>query len=685
MFETFLIVFIPIYVLLITQLDRIYPKNLFNFLIYYAWALSFCNFLFVMISLYSQILNVNYIIKFLGNIYNLFSINSNLIILYKSSILENFLIFKNINFGIWFSSSWLHIDWIFTFDLYELIMLIIVTLISSMVQLYSINYMIFDNYKKFVSYITFFTFFMILLVSAGNFLILFVGWEGVGLCSYLLINFWNTRINANLAAMKALIINRVADMALTVGIIIIAIISCTLNFEQVFPLVTFFLDETFIVLSYELNMLSLISILLFIGAMGKSAQLGLHTWLPDAMEGPTPVSALIHAATMVTAGVFLLIKCSPILENVPLTLNIILFIGSFTAFFSALIGLLQNDIKKIIAYSTCSQLGYMIFCCGLSAYDISFFHLINHAFFKALLFLSAGSLIHSLANEQDLRKYGISIKMAPFISTMFIIGSLALVGFPFLTGFYSKDMILEVAFTKYTITAAFAYILGVFTAFLTAIYSFKIIYLTFIFEKDIYRRFLSYDTSLFLHIPLILLAVGSYSFGYKFKDLFLGMGSDALIPTIAILPINNTIIEAELYGWLPGSAWWFKLIPLVIIQMAIITVVALNKNTWIFYQKSNILHLVLIKKFFFDILNNKILVQKIFIYASYDYIYKCYDKILLELCGPYNIAKMILVLSYSVRKIHSGIIFIYTIYIFITIFIFLSIPLTYLHLFLLIS
>lgn len=268
------------------------------------------------------------------------------------------------------------------------------------------------------------------------------------------------------------------------------------------------------------------------------------------MEGPTPVSALIHAATMVTAGVFLLIKCSPLFEYVPSVLHLIIFVGAFTAFFSAMIGLVQNDIKKIIAYSTCSQLGYMIFCCGISAYDVSFFHLINHAFFKALLFLGAGSIIHSVSNEQDLRKYGLTIQTnAPFVYIIFLIGSLALMGFPFLTGFYSKDLILEIAHAKYTVTATFSYFVGILTAFLTSIYSFRIIYLTYIFEKNIFRRFFNFDTSIFFSIPLVFLALGSLFFGYITKDLFVGLGSDALAFNIFILPENNIICDAEFFGW----------------------------------------------------------------------------------------------------------------------------------------
>lgn len=372
----------------------------------------------------------------------------------------------------------------------------------------------------------------------------------MGICSYLLINFWHTRINANLAAMKALIVNRLADMGLIIGIILIYLTFLSLDFEIVFPIVPFFLNETLIILNYEVNVIELIGILLFIGAMGKSAQLGLHTWLPDAMEGPTPVSALIHAATMVTAGVFLVIKCSPLFECVPRVLNFIIFIGALTAFCSALIGLVQNDIKKIIAYSTCSQLGYMIFCCGLSAYDVSFFHLINHAFFKALLFLSAGSLIHSVANEQDLRKYGFYITdNAPYIYMALLIGSLALMGFPFLTGFYSKDLILEIAYTKYTLLASFAYFLGVTTAFFTAIYSCRIIYLAFFFKNNIFRRFLNFETSIFFILPLLFLIVGSLFFGYFFKEFFIGLGNNSFDRNIYIEPLNMNLFEAEFYGW----------------------------------------------------------------------------------------------------------------------------------------
>jgi NADH-ubiquinone oxidoreductase chain 5 len=331
----------------------------------------------------------------------------------------------------------------------------------------------------------------------------------------------------------------------------------------------------------------LICSLLFIGAMGKSAQIGLHTWLPDAMEGPTPVSALIHAATMVTAGVFLIIKCSPIFEYVPTVLSFITFIGAMTAFFSATIGLVQNDIKKVIAYSTCSQLGYMIFACGLSNYHVSLFHLANHAFFKALLFLSAGAIIHSLSNEQDMRKFGGLALLLPYTSIMLLIGSLSLMGFPFLTGFYSKDLILELALTKYTIEGSFAYSLGLITAFFTSFYSFRVFYLTFIYKNNSFRKVISHvhELPLKMAISLAVLSLGSIFLGYVAKDLFVGLGTDFWNHSILILPEHNNQLDAEFFG-LPNLAtselqsfWnrtytqrWIKLLPFFL-SLAAVTLV----------------------------------------------------------------------------------------------------------------
>lgn len=337
-------------------------------------------------------------------------------------------------------------------------MLLVVTTISSCVHIYSISYMAEDPHiPRFMSLLSFFTFCMLLLITADNLLVLFVGWEGVGICSYLLINFWHTRVEANKSSIKAIIMNRFGDIGIILAICLSFFVFKSVNFATIFPLVPYFYGMSFIFLGHKFILLDLLCGFLFIGVIGKSAQIGLHTWLPDAMEGPTPVSALIHAATMVTAGVFLLIRCSPIFEFSPTILMLICLVGSLTTFFAATAGMLQHDIKKVIAFSTCSQLGYMVFACGLSAYNLSLFHLYTHAFFKALLFLSAGAIIHGLYNEQDIRRMGGLIYIMPLTYIFFLIGSLALIGFPFLSGFYSKDAILETAFITLHIKGTFTF------------------------------------------------------------------------------------------------------------------------------------------------------------------------------------------------------------------------------------
>ena len=471
-----------------------------------------------------------------------------LIMFYKVSYLRRLYF---LNMGTWIYSDLFQVNWSFYFDNLTITMLLVVNIISALVHLYSTDYMSHDPHlPRFMSYLSLFTFFMLMLVTGANFVILFLGWEGVGLCSYLLISFWYTRIQANKAAIKALIVNRIADYALVIGMALIFLVFKSLDFHVIFPLAPFFQKSTFNFLNYDLPVLTVICSLLFIGAMGKSAQIGLHTWLPDAMEGPTPVSALIHAATMVTAGVFLIIKCSPLFEYVPTVLSIITFIGATTAFFSATIGLVQNDIKKVIAYSTCSQLGYMIFACGLSNYHVSLFHLANHAFFKALLFLSAGAIIHSLSNEQDMRKFGGLAPLLPFTSIMLLIGSLSLMGFPFLTGFYSKDLILEIALTKYTIEGSFAYCLGLITAFFTSFYSFRVFYMTFIYKTNSFRTVITHVHELpwKMAISLSVLSIGSIFLGYIAKDLFVGLGTDFWAQSILILPEHNNQLDAEFFG-----------------------------------------------------------------------------------------------------------------------------------------
>jgi len=363
-----------------------------------------------------------------------------------------------LDLGCWIVSDLLNIRWCFLFDSLTCVMLIVVTFISSLVHLYSTEYMEHDPHlPRFMSYLSLFTFFMLILITANNFLQMFVGWEGVGLSSYLLINFWFTRIQANKAAIKAMLVNRVGDFFILLAMFLIFFIFHSLDYEIVFSLVPLLKMSYFTVLDFQFSLIDLICLFLFFGAMGKSAQLGLHTWLPDAMEGPTPVSALIHAATMVTAGVFLIARCSFIFEYSPIVLNIIMFVGSSTAFFASTTGLFQNDMKKVIAYSTCSQLGYMIMSCGVSQYSIAIFHLVNHAFFKALLFLGAGIIIHALNGEQDIRRMGGLYKLLPLTYITMLIASFALSGFPFLAGFYSKEAILGSLYNANTYIHSYAY------------------------------------------------------------------------------------------------------------------------------------------------------------------------------------------------------------------------------------
>lgn len=364
-----------------------------------------------------------------------------------------------IDLGPWFHLGLLKLNWLFLFDSITVVMLVLVVFVSLLVHLYSIDYMNGDPHIiRFLGYLSLFTFFMLMLVTSGNFVQLFLGWEGVGLSSYLLINFWYTRVQANKSAMKAIIVNRFGDFGIYFSLLVIFFFFKSFDFGVVFNLVQFLDTQPSVVfLGYSLNRVDLIVIFLFLGAIGKSAQLGLHTWLPDAMEGPTPVSALIHAATMVTAGVFVLIRSSPILEYSSSGLFLVSLIGGLTALFAGTVGLVQYDIKKVIAYSTCSQLGYMFFACGMSNYSVGLFHLFNHGFFKALLFLGAGSVIHALLDEQDMRKMGGLVKLMPLTYAAILVGSLSLTGFPFLTGFYSKEVVLEIAFSKFSINSFFVY------------------------------------------------------------------------------------------------------------------------------------------------------------------------------------------------------------------------------------
>ncbi len=425
----------------------------------------------------------------------------------------------------WFSSGNFIVDWSIRLDTLTSVMFIVVTTVSACVHLYSIGYMNEDQSKiRFMGYLSLFTFFMLVLVSSNNLLQMFFGWEGVGLASYLLIGFWNHKETANNAAIKAFIVNRVGDFGYALGIAGIFYVFGSISFENIFNQVDQYKDHKLEFLSLTFPTLDLLCFLLFIGAMGKSAQLGLHTWLPDAMEGPTPVSALIHAATMVTAGVFLVARMSPIYEFASFTNLFITFIGAATAIFAASIALTQNDIKRVIAYSTCSQLGYMFFAAGVGAYNASIFHLTTHAFFKALLFLSAGSVIHAIHHQQDMRNMGGLFKKIPFTGSMMWIGSLAIIGFPYFSGYYSKESILENAYYSSNGIAYFAYIVGILTALLTAFYSWRLLFLTFHgvnrSNKEIFQNV--HESPYVMTIPLFILAIGSIFSGIFFSDYFIG-------------------------------------------------------------------------------------------------------------------------------------------------------------------
>jgi len=517
---------------------------------------------------------------------------------------------------------------------------------------------------------------MLLLITANNFLQMFVGWEGVGLSSYLLINFWFTRIQANKSAIKAMLVNRIGDFFILLAIFSIYYVFNSLDYDIVFNLAPLMIANTILIGGIDFNVIDVICIFLFLGAMGKSAQLGLHTWLPDAMEGPTPVSALIHAATMVTAGVFLLARCSFLFEYSNTALNFIMFIGSATAFFASTTGLFQNDMKKVIAYSTCSQLGYMIFACGLSSYEVGVFHLSNHAFFKALLFLGAGSVIHAVADEQDMRKMGGLKNLLPFSYSIMLIGSLALIGFPFLTGFYSKDTILEIAYAKYTTTGHFCYYLGTFAAFFTAFYSTRLLFLVFLAEPNGNRLSIlnAHEGSWRMTLPLFLLSFLSITVGYLTKEIFIGFGTNFWQSAIFVLPKNYLLTDIEFIDLL------YKQLPLILtLSGASLAyfMYAFNLEHYYIIKKTRTYKYIynfLSRKWYFDRLYNEILGQKI-LFFSYTFAYKDIDRGLIEILGPSGLINLVSNIQQNIKNYQSGTIFhylfIFAISIFLILFAFL--------------
>jgi len=462
----------------------------------------------------------------------------------------------------WVVSGSFEAHWALRWDTLTAVMVLVVTVVSSMVHVYSVGYMSHDpSIPRFMAYLSIFTFAMLMLVTSDNLVQLFFGWEGVGVASYLLIGFWYHKPSANAAAIKAFLVNRVGDFGFALGIFGCFVLFDSVGFDAIFAAAPDKAGMPFEFLGMQGDALTVIAILLFIGAMGKSAQLGLHTWLPDAMEGPTPVSALIHAATMVTAGVFLVARMSPLFEYAPVALEVVTIVGAATAFFAATVGMCQNDIKRVIAYSTCSQLGYMFFALGVSAYPAAIFHLMTHAFFKALLFLSAGSVIHALSDEQDMRNMGGIWKKIPFTYAMMWIGSLALAGIPFFAGYYSKDMILEAAYGAHSGVGTFAFWMGIAAAAMTAFYSWRLIIMTFHGKPRMSHEVLHHvhESPPVMLIPLAVLAVGAVLSGFVAYQTFVGHGMPEFWrESIKILEDNNSIEAAH------HAPFWVKIAPLVV-------------------------------------------------------------------------------------------------------------------------
>ncbi len=591
----------------------------------------------------------------------------------------------------WISSGAMVVDWSLRIDTLSVVMMCVVTIVSSCVHVYSIGYMSHDAHKaRFMAYLSLFSFAMLMLVTADNLVQLFFGWEGVGVASYLLIGFWNHKDSANAASIKAFLVNRVGDFGLALGIFAAFFVFGTVQFDELFAQAEGAQNTMMNFFGYELPALTVICLLLFMGAMGKSAQLGLHTWLPDAMEGPTPVSALIHAATMVTAGVFLVARMSPMFEYAPTALMVVTVVGGLTAFVAATIGMTQFDIKRVIAYSTMSQLGYMFFALGVSAYSAAIFHLMTHAFFKALLFLGAGSVIHAMSDEQDMRKMGGIWRKIPATYTLMWIGSLALAGVPFFAGYYSKDMILESAFADHSWFGDFAFWLGIAAALMTAFYSARLLFMTFHGKPRASEEVMSHihESPPVMLSPLMILAVGALFSGFFLYQPFVGGGHheaqeehhaeviiehDVEAPTLKeethglelnrdtfwkqalfVLPENDTVTAAH------GVPEWVKTLP---IFMGIAGLLL----GWVFYNRLTSLpgkvsatfkpiHALLFNKWYFDELYHKVFVLPALALGK---IFWKTDKNVVDGLGPDGFAKTSDNFGGVLSRMQSGYIFQY--------------------------
>ncbi len=549
----------------------------------------------------------------------------------------------------WFSSGTLAVDWALRIDTLTAVMLVVVNTVSAVVHVYSIGYMAHDPGRpRFFAYLSMFTFAMLALVTSDNLIQLFFGWEGVGLASYLLIGFWFKRPSANAAAIKAFVVNRVGDFGFALGIFGVFFLFHSVDYETIFANAPSVAGTTMHFLSWDLDALTVVCLLLFMGAMGKSAQFLLHTWLPDAMEGPTPVSALIHAATMVTAGVFMVARLSPLFEHAPVALATVTFFGATTAFFAATVGLVQNDIKRVVAYSTCSQLGYMFVALGVGAYPVAIFHLFTHAFFKALLFLGSGSVIHAVADEQDMRKMGGLRTHIPLTYWMMVIGTLALTGFPLTAGYFSKDAIIEAAFgANANPMAAYGFLLTVVAALLTAFYSWRLIFMTFHGRARAPAEVMKHihESPLVMMGPLYVLAAGSLFAGLIFSGTFIGEGASEFWKGAVVVAHEEHhppfwVVALPTLMMITGAAiavWFYLFDPRVPRQLA-------RRNDW--------LYRFLLNKWYFDELYDIIFVRT----AKWlgRFLWKKGDGWLIDGFGPDGVSARVLDVTSRVVRLQTG-------------------------------
>lgn len=584
------------------------------------------------------------------------------------SAVLSIIVFPQVTFGgvtehvhilTWIDSGSFEADWRLRIDALTAVMLVVVTSVSALVHIYSIGYMSHDPHQsRFMAYLSLFTFTMLMLVTADNFIQLFFGWEGVGLASYLLIGFWYQKPSANAAAIKAFVVNRIGDFGLILGIATIFMAVGSVEFDTVFAAIPHLATRTFMFLGHEVSLVTTICLLLFMGAMGKSAQFMLHTWLPDAMEGPTPVSALIHAATMVTAGVFLVARCSPIFEFSQTALTFVTFIGATTAFFAATVGLVQNDIKRVIAYSTCSQLGYMFVALGVGAYDAAMFHLFTHAFFKALLFLGSGSVIHAMSDEQDMRKMGGLAKLIPATYIMMVIGTLALTGFPLTAGYFSKDAIIEAAYAGTNSMHMYAYGMTVFAALLTSFYSWRVIFMTFHGKPraDHHTMEHVHESPLVMLIPLVILAMGALGAGFIFERFFIGEAHETFWLEAIYRGASNHVMHD-----LHHIPEWASFLPtaMMVVGFAI---------AWLFYiarpdlpaelaRTQEPLYKFLLNKWYFDEIYDFLFVRPAFWIGRL--LWKQGDGRVIDGIGPDGVSARVIDITRGVVRLQSGYVYHY--------------------------